>query len=144
RIEREIAAEAFFFGDVEDLDGGGEVRGGDAVGFEESDLGVGDAPADLAGDELREFVHSVPAFGVLLERDDEVTRLLLGLFKGIHEDEIGFGDGGGVEFLFVRVIGADGVDVNTRGQILTGQYGMRRSGGGRNNFGVAHGSGCGL
>src|SRR5208283_5164892 len=77
RIEREIAAEAFFFGDVEDLDGDGEVPGGDAVGFEESVLGVGDAPGDLAGDELREFVHSVPAFGVLLERDDEVTRLCL-------------------------------------------------------------------
>src|SRR5208283_5981797 len=105
------------------------------------DLGVGGTPGGLAGDELSEFVHGAPALGLQLERDDEVARLLLGLFKGIHEDEIGLGDGGVVEFLFVSVIGADGVDVNARGQVAAGQYGMRRSGGGRNNFGGAHGSG---
>src|SRR5208283_2281840 len=113
------------------LYGDGEVPGGDAVGLEESDLGVRSASGDLAGDELRKFMDIIPPFRMLLERNDEVARLLLGLFEGIHEDEIGLGDGSGVEFLFVRVICADGVDVNTRRQILAGQYGMGRSGGGR-------------
>jgi len=69
-------------------------------------------PGTLAGDELREFVNVVPARGLLLERDNEVARLLLRLFEGIHEDEMAFGDGSSVEFLFVSVIGADGVDVD--------------------------------
>src|SRR5215471_7212600 len=116
----------------------------DAVGFEERDLRVVFPAGNFSSDEFGKFVDIIPALGMLLEGDDQIASFLFGLRDGVDENEICFGDGGDVEFLLMGVIRADGVDVNTAGQILSGQYGMGRSGSSRNNFGGAHGIGGGF
>src|SRR5258708_9629244 len=88
-------------------------------------------------------MHRVPFLGLVLKRNDEVAGFLFGLFDGIHEDYTGAGDGGVVEFALMRVIGADGVDVGTFGDVVAIEDGLGGSGCGVNDVGAAYGLGGG-
>src|SRR5258708_16188947 len=86
-------------------------------------------------------MHRVPFLGLVLKRNDEVAGFLFGLFDGIHEDYAGAGDGGVVEFALMRVIGADGVDVGTFGDVVAIEDGLGGSGCGIDDVGAADGFG---
>src|SRR5258707_15202781 len=86
-------------------------------------------------------MHRVPFLGLVLKRNDEVAGFLFGLFDGIHEDYTGAGDGGVVEFALMRVIGADGVDVGTFGDVVAIEDRLGGSGCGVDDVGAADGFG---
>ena len=69
------------------------------------------ASRSFSGDDFGEIDHVGPAALVVAVHLDQVAGFELRLLAGVGGDDVAAADGFGVELMFLREIGADGVDM---------------------------------
>src|ERR1700722_2660803 len=110
-----------------------DVFGGDPVRFEQRDLGVAGATGSFSRNNFGKVDHVGPAALIVAVHLNQVAGFELRLFPGVGDDEVAAAYGFGVEFVLLRKIGADGVEVRSGREPAAFDDWIRGGGGGHDD-----------
>src|SRR3984957_11877946 len=116
-----------------------DVFGGDPVRFEQRDLGVAGATGSFSRNNFGKVDHVGPAALIVAVHLNQVAGFELRLLPGVGDDEVAAAYGFGVEFVLLRKIGADGVEVSSGREPPAFEDWIRGGGGGDDDVRIADG-----